>query len=76
MGKKNKNKKKKISPKKEKYAKFRKDKQTSMDVSMPDLEPEQIKQKREDETKIDRYLRFSRNPPTKEIIERRMKDKR
>ena len=70
------NKKKKISPKKEKYAKYRKEKQTSMDISMPDLETEQMKQKREDETKIDKYLRFNRNPPTKEILIRRMKDKR
>ena len=77
MGKKkNKNKKKKVSAKKEKYAKFRKEKPAAPDVSMPDLTPEEQKQKQRDETKIDRYLRFSRNPPTKEIVKRRMKSKR
>jgi len=43
---------------------------------MPDLEVDQMKQKREDETKIDRFVRFNRNPPTKEILERRMRAKR
>ena len=62
--KKNKNKKKKVSAKKEKYAKFHKEKPGTLDISMPDLNPDQMKQKREDETKIDRFLRFNRNPYT------------
>ena len=76
MGKKKKKKYKKISAKKEKYAKFRKDKPTSIDLTPPDLTPEQMKQKQEDEIKITRFLRYSKNLPTKEIKERKMKSKR
>jgi hypothetical protein len=76
MGKKNKNKPKKVSIKKERYAKFRKDKPGVLNITMPDLAEEQVKQKREDETKIDRFLRFSKNPYPKEIVERRAKSKR
>jgi len=71
-----KNKVKKVSAKREKYAKFKKDKPGTLDLKMPDLEPEQQKQKQQDEMKIDKFLRFSRNPPTKEILIRRMKSKR
>lgn len=77
MGKKkNKNKKKKVNPKKERYAKFRKDKPSTMNFSTPDLTPEQQKQKQTDERQIDSFLKFNRNPPTKEVSERRMKSKR
>ena len=77
MGKKKKKKKdKKISAKKEKYAKFRKDKPTAIDLTPPDLTPEQMKQKQEDEIKIGKFLRYNKNPPTKEIKERKMKSKR
>jgi len=77
MGKKkNKKKKKKVNPKRERYAKFRKDKPTTMNFTSPDLTSEQQKQKQEDEGSIDRFLRFSKNIPTKEIIERKMKSKR
>lgn len=76
MGKKNKKKKKKVNPKRERYAKFHKEKSGTMDISMPDLEDEQMKQKRVDEEKIGKFLRFNRNRPTKEILERRMNSKR
>jgi hypothetical protein len=77
MGKKkNKNKKKKINPKKEKYAKFRKDKPSTLDFSTPDLTPEQQKQKQTDERQIDSFLKYSKNSPTKEISARKMKSKR
>jgi hypothetical protein len=77
MGKKkNKNKKKKINPKKEKYAKFRKDKPSTLDFSTPDLTPEQQKQKQTDERQIDSFLKFNKNRPTKEISVRKMKSKR
>jgi hypothetical protein len=76
MGKKNKNKPKKVSIKKERYAKFRKDKPGALNISMPDLTEEQQKQKRDDEAKIDRHLRFAKNPPVKEVVERRVKSKR
>ena len=76
MSKKNKNKPKKVSVKKERYAKFRKEKPGALNISMPDLSEEQVKQKREDELKIDRFTRFNKNPPLKEIVERRAKSKR
>lgn len=71
-----KKKKKKISAKKEKYTKFHKEKPGTIDVTMPDLTQDQIKQKRTDEDKIDRFLRYRKNPPTKEINPRKMKSKR
>lgn len=77
MGKKkNKNKKKKVNPKKERYAKFRKEKPAVMNFTTPDLTPEQQKQKQEDEKLIDSFLRYNRNRPTKAIVERKMKSKR
>ena len=76
MGKKNKNKPKKVSVKKERYAKFRKEKPGTLNISMPDLSEEQQKQKREDELKLERFLRFNRNPPTKDVVERKDKSKR
>ncbi|MBW2992788.1 hypothetical protein KY345_06240 [Candidatus Woesearchaeota archaeon] len=76
MGGKKKKKQKKPNPKRERYAKFHKEKSAVMDLSMPDLTPEQQKQKREDEEKFGRFLRFSRNRPSKEVVERRMKSKR
>lgn len=74
--KKNKNKKKKVNAKKEKYAKFRKEKPSTRDLTPPDLTPEQQKQKMEDEKTIENFLRFNRNRPTKEINPRKMKSKR
>lgn len=77
MGKKkNKNKKKKINAKRERYAKFKKEKPAVLSLTMPELTPEQMKQKLEDERKINFYLGHSRNPQTKEVSERRMKSKR
>ena len=58
--KKNKNKKKKVNPKKERYAKFRKDKSAIMTFTTPDLTPEQQKQKQEDERIIGTFLRYNR----------------
>ncbi len=71
-----KKKKKKISAKKEKYAKFHKEKPGTLDVTMPDLTEGQTKQKRADEDKIDRFIRYRKNPPTKDINPRKMKSKR
>ena len=75
MGKKDK-KAKKVNAKKERYAKFRKERSGIINTSMPELTPEQMKQKQEDEAKISGFLRFNRNPPTHEIVERREKSKR
>ncbi|MBS3107228.1 hypothetical protein J4419_06250 [Candidatus Woesearchaeota archaeon] len=71
-----KEKKKKISSKKEKYAKFHKEKSGTMDLSMPELPPEAVKQSREDLERIERWLKTHRNPPTKEVSLRRMLSKR
>lgn len=77
MSKKKKDKKnKKVSAKKEKYAKFRREKSDKLDITMPELSEDEMKQKRNDETKIDRYLRFSKNSPPREINPRRAKSKR
>jgi hypothetical protein len=58
--KKNKNKQKKVSVKKEKYAKFRKEKPAVMNFTTPDITPEQQKQRQEDEGKIGLFLRYNR----------------
>ncbi|MCF7865932.1 hypothetical protein K9L67_02655 [Candidatus Woesearchaeota archaeon] len=76
MSKKNKNKPKKVSAKKERYSKFHKEKPGTLDIKFPDLDDEQQKQKKEDEEKMEKFLRFNRNKPASEIVERRMKDKR
>jgi hypothetical protein len=49
-----------VNPKKEKYAKFRKEKPSTMDVRMPELTEEQNKQRHLDEQAISRFLRFNR----------------
>lgn len=67
---------KKVSAKKEKYAKFHREKPGTLDISFPDLDDEQQNQKKVDEEKVDKFLRFNRNSPSKEINERRAKSKR
>lgn len=67
---------KKVSVKKERYAKYHREKPSVLNISMPDLDDEQTKQKRVDETKIDKFLRFNRNAPSKEIVQRRVESKR
>ncbi|MBI2176155.1 hypothetical protein HYU40_02265 [Candidatus Woesearchaeota archaeon] len=76
MSKKSKKKEKKISAKALRYAKFQKEKPGTIDLTMPDLTEEQNKQKQLDQDRIDMFLRRNRNPPTKEISERRMRSKR
>ncbi len=76
MSKKSKKKKKKISAKALRYAKFQKDKPTVVDITMPDLSEEANKQKQLDQERIDMFLRNNRNPQTKELSERRMRSKR
>ena len=76
MSKKSKKKEKKISAKALRYAKFQKEKPGTVDITMPDLTEDQNKQKQEDQDRIDMFLRRNRNPPTKELSERRMRSKR
>ena len=76
MSKKSKKKEKKVSAKSLRYAKFQKEKPGTVDLSMPDLTEDQNKQKQADQDRIDMFLRQNRNPPTKELSERRMRSKR
>ncbi|MBW3015685.1 hypothetical protein KY330_04650 [Candidatus Woesearchaeota archaeon] len=74
MGKKKKE--KKVSAKKLKYAKFKKEKPGTLDIKMPDLDPEQMKQKREDEVKIEKFLKFRPRHAPRVILKRKLKSKR
>ena len=69
MGKKkNKNKKKKVNAKKERYAKFRKERSSTMVFTTPDITPEQQKQRQEDDKNIGLFWRYNkRRPITKGI---------
>jgi hypothetical protein len=62
---------KKLSAKKEKYAKFRKDKPSTLSLTTPELTPEQQKQKQIDEAKINSFLRYSKNPPSLSLKEKK-----
>ena len=67
---------KKISAKKEKYSKFRKEKPSSMNLMMPDLDDDQQRLKRNDEQRINFFLRNMRRVPERFVVERRAKSKR
>jgi hypothetical protein len=75
MGKKNKNKKKKINPKKEKYKKYHGEKAAILDVRMPDLTPDQQKQRQMDEQIVGTFLRRKMNPPVRELKDIKKKRK-
>ena len=74
MGKKDK--KKKISAKKERYAKFRKEKPSVMTMSPPELTEEQVKERRLDEQRIGEFWRSYRRPPQRFVSERKARSKR
>ncbi len=77
MGKKkNKNKKKKVNPRKERYAKFRKEKPSTMNFAVPASTPEQERQKKEDDRNISLFLRNTIKHPTKEVNDRKTRSKR
>ena len=76
MGKKKKNKTKKVSAKKERYAKFRKEKPSTMTIAVPDLPEEQVVERRQDEQRIDNFWRHYRRPPERYVRERDAKSKR
>ena len=67
---------KKISAKKERYAKFRKEKPTTLTISPPELSEESMQQRRLDEQKIDNFWRNYRRPPRRFISERKARSKR
>ncbi len=74
MGKKKKA--KKISAKKERYAKFRKEKPTMLTISSPELSEEAVQARRLDEQKIDNFWRHYRRPPERFVSERKARSKR
>ncbi|NTV24322.1 MAG: hypothetical protein HGA85_08215 [Nanoarchaeota archaeon] len=74
MSKKNKDTKKK-SAKKERYAKFRKEKSTKSNFTMPEFTPEAHKMQQENDAKISSFLRYSKNPPTLSLREKKDKSK-
>ncbi|MBI2542434.1 hypothetical protein HYV80_07040 [Candidatus Woesearchaeota archaeon] len=74
MGKKDKP--KKMSVKKERYLKFRKEKPSSMTVAMPDLTEEQVHQRKTDQQLVDNFWRTYRRPPPRFVNERKAKSKR
>ena len=67
---------KKISAKKERYMKFRKEKPSMMTVAPPELTEEQIKERRLDEQRIGEFWRSYRRPPQRFVSERKAKSKR
>ncbi len=67
---------KKVSAKKERYAKFRKEKPSSMTMVLPDLSEEQVKERREDEQQISMFWRNYRRPPQRFVNERKARSKR
>lgn len=60
MGKKNKNKKKKVNPKRERYAKLKKEKPSVMTFTPPDITPEQQNQRKEDDKNIGLFWRYNK----------------
>ena len=67
---------KKISAKKERYAKFRKEKPTNLTIAPPDLSEDQVKDRRSDEQHISDFWRHYRRPPERFVNERKAKSKR
>ncbi|MBI3035852.1 hypothetical protein HYY71_06035 [Candidatus Woesearchaeota archaeon] len=67
---------KKISAKKERYAKFRKEKPTMLTMASPELTEEQMKEKRQDEQRIGEFWRNYRRPPQRFVSERKARSKR
>ena len=74
--KKNKNKAKKVSQKKERYLKFRKEKPSTLTIAPPELSEEQTQLRRQDEQRIENFWRHYRRPPPRFVNERKAKSKR
>lgn len=71
-----KNKPKKISAKKERYSKFRKEKPSTLTIAPPDLTEDQAKERRLDEQRISDFWRHYRRPPERFVNERKARSKR
>ena len=67
---------KKLSPKKEKYLKFRKDRPTTMTYQAPDLSEDQVQQVKVNEERIGFFMRTRPKYPERFVNERKAKSKR
>ncbi len=67
---------KRKNPKKEKYAKYHKEKSLSFTSHSVERDDDDLKNQKDDEFKLERFLRSNRNPPAQEVSERKMKSKR
>ena len=72
----NKNKSKRINPKKERYSKFRKEKPSALSFASPELPEDVVQQRRQDEQRIGKFWRHYRRPPERFVRERDAKAKR
>ena len=67
---------KKVSAKKERYLKFRKEKPAVLTINIPDLTDEQIQERKLDEQKMGEFWRHYRRPPQRFVSERKARSKR
>ena len=67
---------KKISAKKERYLKFRKEKSSVLTITSPDLSAEQAQERKLSEQRITDFWRHYRRPPERFVSERKAKSKR
>ena len=67
---------KKISAKKERYMKFRKEKPSMLTIAPPELTEEEVKERRVDEQRIGDFWQHYRRPPQRFVSERKAKSKR
>ena len=67
---------KKVSAKKERYLKFRKEKPAALTISAPDLTDEQVQERKLDEQKMGEFWRHYRRPPQRFVSERKARSKR
>lgn len=74
MGKKNK--KKKVSAKKERYKKFRKDKPGNMTFTTPDPTVDEMKQFKEGEARLEDFMKGRKPNPPRVINKRKLVSKR
>ena len=67
---------KKISAKKERYMKFRKEKPSVLTIAPPELTEEQMRERKVDEQRIGEFWRSYRRPPQRFVSERKARSKR
>lgn len=68
--------KKKLTAKKEKYLKYRKQKDAALNFVPYDFSEEELKEVRNEEKRLEKFFKFTRNSNPHEIVARREIDKR